>query len=284
MSVAALEHDLALAAGAQVPGLHAALAADPLRLDLPALPGPVPSAELCRTVGALWLDVSLDSAGLLRCAEWLSDHRATLVLGADDAASLETYAARRAGWVPGPARDVLAARVFGVGPLAVSGSSDAARFVPALAALASAIIACGPRQPGPALGAHASVTRTAGDLAGVLGIVAAEAVGQTTAALTDQLRWSVAVLSRPGVCALAGARDLWDLVRRMQGDRAPDLRRLLDQGRHGQSLLRWLASVVGLLARSPALGPGIAPDVVAAAGTWLQACGLTAGMLGEGSR
>lgn len=276
MSTVALEADLAIARAGEEPGpLRAlALAADPLRLDLPALPSALPSAELCRTIGALWFDVMLDSAGIVRCAEWLADSRATLSLGADDAMALDMYAAHRGSWLPAPARDVLAARAFALGPLAQTASGDAQRFLPALGALASALAACGSRPYGPAIGAHAAVASGASDLAAVVGAIAGEAVAGTTITLSDQLRASVALLARPGVCALAGAQGFWDLVRRLQGDRCPDLRRLLDQGRHGQTLLRWLATALPALIRTPRLGPDIPADVAAAAAAWLTSCGL----------
>jgi hypothetical protein len=283
MSVAALEIDLALALGDEQPPplCTLALAADPLRLDLPALPSALPSAELCRTIAALWFEVSLDSAGIVRCAEWLTDNRATLPLAAPDGAVLDAYAAHRGSWLPAQARDVMAARVFAIGPLAQSAPGDAQRFLAALAALASALVTCGARPHGPAIGAHAAVARTAGDLAAVVGAIAGEAVGRTSLALGDQLRQSVALLSRPGIWALAGAQGFWDLVRRLQGDHGPDLRRLLDQGRHGQAMLRWLGGALPALSRTPQLGPDIPADAVAAAAAWLAAFGLTPG---EGSR
>jgi hypothetical protein len=115
----------------------------------------------------------------------------------------------------------------------------------------------------------------------VVGAIAGESVGRTTLAFGDQLRQSVALLARPGVCALADARGFWDLVRRLQGDHAPDLRRLLDQGRHGQTMLQWLATALPALGRRPPAGPAVTVDAVVAAATWLRSCGLAAG---EGSR
>lgn len=283
MSAAALGVDLALAAGggeAPSPQATVALAADPLRLALPALPSAQPSAQLCQTIGALWFEVALDAAGIVRCAEWLADNRATLPAAPEDGAALDAYAAHRGAWLPPPARDALAARVFAIGPLAQSGSDDAHRFLPALGTLASALVACGPRPHGPAIGPQGAVVSAARDLAGVLGAIAGESVGRTTLAVGDQLRQSVALLARPGICSLAGVRDFWSLVRALQGSGCPDLRGLLDLGRHGQALVRWLAGALGAVNASPPFGPGVPADAVAAAATLLRALGAA----GEGSR
>jgi hypothetical protein len=116
--------------------------------------------------------------------------------------------------------------------------------------------------------------RAALDLAGVVATVAGETLAATAASFTDHVRRSVALLSRPGICALIGARGFWDAVRRLQGDQAPDLRRLLDQGRQGQVILRWLADAVPALEHEPPFGPDVTPTVVAAATVWIRSCGL----------
>jgi hypothetical protein len=107
-----------------------------------------------------------------------------------------------------------------------------------------------------------------------LGSGAALSVGR----LNDQLRRALDVLGDPGIGALVGARGAWQTLRALLSPGAPDLRRLVECGRHGQRVLLWLAADA---AATPA-GP-IGADVVASAAAWLTACGLPPRTGGEGS-
>lgn len=279
MALAMLQMDLELASDGG--GLSSrGLAADPLRLELPAFASALPSAESVRTVGALWFDVQLDAAGVIRCAEWLADRRATLSLGSEDRPALEAYSARRGSWLPAPAREQLGGRLFAVGPGSAAGGAQAARFASALSSLASALVAFGQGDAVPLI-LDPAVVHSALGLAGVIGALAGGSLAASATALTDQLRWSITLLERPGVSALVGARGFWDAVARMQGEHAPDLRRLLDQGRHGQTLIRWIADSLPALGQDPPFTPAVPVSVLAAGSAWIRSLGLP---VREGSR
>ena len=275
---AALLDDLALGlAATPAPHVVAALAeADPLRLDLPALPGLQATApETLRALGALYLAARLEDMGVLVAVEWLVRERAALRIPAASAQRLEDIARRRPQELPREQRALLYARLFGSGPGvgADPGRADA-RFEPLLAALCSALVTCGARPAGTADRDHAAVAAAARDLAISTSSSAGGGVVLAVPRVNDQLRRGIELLSDPGIGALVGGRWFWATLQAMLGASAPDLRRLLDVGRNGQRVLRWLADAVPALAQPAGIGPAIAPDAVTSAAAWMQACGL----------
>jgi len=273
---ALLLHDLALAlAAAPPPHVAGALAdADPLRLDLPALPGLRAAPEALNALGALYLAARLEEMGVLRTAEWLVGERAVLRVPATTAAKLESLARRRTESIPREQRALLFARLFGLGSGVAADQAGAnTRFEPLLAALCSALVTCGARPAGPTDGPHAAVVHAGRQLAAVAGQSYAGGVALAVPRLGDQLRLAIDVISDPGIGALVGAQGFWMTLRALLGPSAPDLRRLLDCGRHGQHVLRWLGSAVRALEAPPA-GPEVTPAAVTSAAAWLTACGL----------
>ena len=106
-----------------------ALAEDPLRLDLPALPTLVTaSPDALRALGALYFAARLDETGLLQAVEWLVHERASLRVPVSTAARLEDIARRRQDELAPGQRSRLYARLFAVGPAA------ATRAVPVVSA------------------------------------------------------------------------------------------------------------------------------------------------------
>jgi hypothetical protein len=267
---------LALAREA-APPVALALAEDPLRLDLPALPALVTaSPDVLRALGALYFAARLEDTGLLRAVEWLMHERASLRIPASAAAKLEDIARRRPEELAADQRARLYARLFAVGPAAAGDPGSAgARFEPLLAALCSALVACGVR-PAAAPGdrAHAAAAHAARELAVAAGAAAGGGVALFVPRVEAQLRRAVAALSDPGIAALVGQRTFWATLTALLGPNAPDHRRLLDIARAGQQVLRWLADVAPALAGPPGAAPPVPSIAVTSAAGWLQACGL----------
>jgi hypothetical protein len=278
VALGALVHeDLALAAEAGPP-MHVAAAlaaADPLRLDLPPVASPQVSPEALRSLAALYLAARLEEMGLLPAAEFLVAQRASLRVAPATAAKLDALARATAPAYTRAERTRLFARLFGLGPMAGAGEPGGhARFEPLLAALCSALVACGSRRAGPMDGPHAAVASAGGELATAAGLVHSGGATLAVGVINEQLRRAVDLISDAGVGALYGTKGLWATLRALLGSGAPDLRRLLDCGRHGQRVLRWLADAVPMLDSKPAIGPQIPQDVVVSADAWLGACGL----------
>jgi hypothetical protein len=274
---ALVQEDLALAAEAGPP-MHVAAAlaaADPLRLDLPPVISPQVTPEALRSLAALYLAARLEEMGLLHVAEVLVAQRATLRVPPATATKLDALARTTAPAYTRDERARLFARLFGLGPMAGAGAPGAhSRFEPLLAGLCSALVACGSRRAGPVDGPHAAVTRAGADLAAAAGLVHSGGATLAVNVVNEQLRRAVDLVSDAGVGALCGTKGLWATLRALLGSGAPDLRRLLDCGRHGQRLLRWLADAVPALDSKTAIGPPIPQDVVVSADAWLGACGL----------
>jgi len=266
--------DLGLALGAAPPAQAAA--ADPLRLDLPPLPGARVEPEALRALGALYLAARLEEVGILPAAEWLARERATLRVPPPTAARLEDLARGAAADVPREQRVQLFARRFGLGPAAaVERTSAGVRFEPLLAALCSALVACGPRpERAAADAAHAAVTVAARDLGAAAAASWTASTALAVTRVTGQLRAAIGLLSDPAVGALVGARGLWATLRALLGRGAPDARRLVDCGRAGQRVLGWVADAAPVLERAPGGGPAVPGDAVASAAAWLGANGL----------
>jgi hypothetical protein len=280
-----LPEDLRLAAGARAP-MHVAAAlaaADPLRLDLPPVVSPKVTPEALRSLSALYLAARLEEMGVLAAAESLVAQRASLRVAPATAAKLDELARSTLPAYPREQRVRLFATLFGLGSAAGAVAAETnARFEPLLAALCSSLVACGARTPTAMNGRHTAVAVAARDLAAAAGL--AYSGGATVAAgiINDQLRRAVDLLSDAGIGTLVGTRGLWPTLRTLLGPAAPDLRRLLDCGRHGQRVLRWLADVAPTLERRTANGPLIPPDLVVSADAWLAACGLRRAPAREG--
>jgi hypothetical protein len=278
-----LHDDLALAASAAAPEhvVRAVSGADPLRLDLPPVPGVQSSPEALRAMSALYLAARLEEAGVVQAAEFLVRERATLRVSVGLAAKLEEMARLEPHGYRPDQRLMLYARLFGIGPAAgASGAAGGSRFESQLAALCSALAEHARRTPYERPGA---VARAGLDLAATAGSAGGGGVVLAVPRINDQLRRAIDVLSDPALGALLGVRGFWPTLQRMLEPNVPDLRRLLDCGRHGQRVLRWLADAVPVLERSGMAAPEAPPDVALSALAWLTATGLAAASQGEGS-
>jgi hypothetical protein len=280
-ATAALGTEIALAEAAAPPRpLALALAgADPLRLDLPPLPGLRVAPETLRALSALYLAARLEDAGLLAAAEALVRQRAVLRITVAAAAKLEDLARRQQQFLPVAQRHALFARLFGTGAAAGSDPAAASGFEPRLAALCSALAGDGPLPAGSADSRRLAVELAGRDLAELAGSVAGSGVALAVPRLNDHLRRAIDVLADPSIGALVGARGPWQTLRALLGPGAPDISRLIECGRHGQRVLLWLSGTVASSAAAP-----IPPDIAASAAAWLTACGLSPHARGEGSR
>jgi hypothetical protein len=273
---ALLYEDLALGTES-APPLHAARAAagaDPLRLELPPLPGARLAPEALRALGALYFAARLEEMGVLTVAEGLVAERAVLQVPPATAAKLEDLARRQARSLPRERRAQLFARLFGLGVGANADPGTAnARFEPMLAALCSALVTAGPRRLTPVDPDTAAVARAATDLAATAGLTYAGSVGLAVSPINEQLQRAVDLIADAGIGALVRTRGFWPTLRAFLAPNTPDLRRLLDCGRHGQRVLLWLSDVAPILDAAPSASE-ISSGAVVSAAAWLGAMGL----------
>lgn len=278
-----LHEELALAQAVVVPPhVGAALAGgDPLRLDLPPAPGMQVAPEALRSLSALYLAARVEETGVLQAAEWLVQQRAVLRVPVTTAQKLEDIARRMPQWYGRDQRALLYARLFGVGSAAGSEpSGSGTRFEPLLAALCSAVVSRARRDLAYSPGALALAGT---NLAAAAGLVFSGGAALAVPRINDQLRRGIDVVSDPGVGALVGTRGFWPTLQRLLEPNVPDIRRLVECGRHGQRILLWLAAALPALQQTPPADPQITPDVAVSAEAWLAANGLPVRAQEEGS-
>jgi hypothetical protein len=282
MTAAVLHDDLALAyAAAAPPHVAAALAGgDPLRLDLPPVPGVQSAPEALRSLSALYLAARLEEMGVVQVAEWLVQQRAGLRVPIATSAKLEDLARRQPHWYSHQQRALLYARLFGLGPGVGADSGAGSRFEPLLAALCSALVAQARRGLAYSPGA---VSMAAGNLAAAAGLVYGGGMALAVPRINDQLSRAIDVVADPGIGQLVGRTGFWPTLERLLAPGVPDLRRLLECGRHGQRILFWLAGALPVLQASPAAEAQVTADVAVSAEAWLAATGLPATSQEEGS-
>ena len=261
---------------------RAAAGADPLRLELPPLPGARLAPEALRALATLYFAARLEEMGVLAVAEALVAERAVLRVPPATAAKLEDLARRQARSLPRERRAQLFARLFGLGVGANADPATAnARFEPMLAALCSALVTAGPRRMTAVDADTAAVARAGTDLAATAGLTYAGSVGLAVAPINEQLQRAVDLISDAGIGTLVRTRGFWPTLRALLAPNSPDLRRLLDCGRHGQHVLLWLADVASILDAAPSAAE-ISSDAVVSAGAWLGAVGLPLPMRRQG--
>jgi hypothetical protein len=289
---------LALAAGClrAVPAAHLALAAgdDPLRLELPPLLDPRAagaSSTTLRGLSALYLQAEMEQAGILIATEALAEARAGLALPIAAAAKLEDFV-RQAREVPGFAeRARLYARLFGLGPAAVgsgigSGGSGAVNhvFQQIFATWCLGLLRyAAEHRPGRVPGPVREAALRSSTLELVLNL-APRADGHALLAgrrIEGQLRRAIAVLSDAGVGGALGAPGiatlgLWQTLRRILGDSAPDLGRIVARGESGVALLAGLPDLLPELQAARPSRPLLAAvsPLYVHASRWLEATGL----------
>lgn len=261
---------------------------DPLHLDLPpVLAGAAPTPQALGVVGNLYLMAELEQAGVVPAVESLVEARFSLSLhGGGAAAKLDDFQLRSRSWFDRPHRNLIYARIFGIGGAATNdaGASVNRSFEQYLTALCLAISEYARdyefgQQPGPEQ--EVAVRQAAANLVTNLGGRVTDAVLFAGRHLQEQLPRALDILADPTVGALFGAHGVWSTLRALLGDQAPDLGRLVSRGQYGQRLIQWLATVLSQLevtdthvVSSPLLGPS--SPIIHYAEEWLAASGVPA--------
>jgi hypothetical protein len=260
---------------------------DGLRIPLPPLPaggGTLPSAASLRATAALYLQAELEQAGVIPLAEQLADSRGSIdFLSVEAAEKLEAFAERQRDWYDRRRREMLFARVFGLGGVTAAEARTASNrgFQQLFAAMCLALVSASER------GQWGEVVSTRGEAAlrvaamDLLANLGPYQYGNTQPAarlIHEQLQKAIEILDHPGVSAAFQARGMWDTLRKAFGQEAPDFGRLVTRGQSGMRLLNWLADVLLQLngIRRRALTGPDAP-VVRWAASWLQASGVPVG-------
>lgn len=267
--------------------LSAAVANDPLKLNLPPLAGPganvnAPDAAALRVLAALYLQAELEQAGVIPVAEVLAQSRYSLRLtDVATARKLDEFAQLSRDWLDRNQRNQVFARAFGLGAGAetAEGRLINRSFQQRFAAFCSALTQT---QEDARWGQAPGVTRLA--LARQMTLELLFNLGQrytghtagATRRIHEQMQKALSLLNQPGLRSFFLARDLWDLLRQILGDTAPDFGRLLTRGQSGQRLLHWLASVAVQAQTDNSLQwlKGADPSVFVWAGQWLAAAGF----------
>lgn len=273
-----IERALALAHTALWVGLAADLAAgDPLAIDLPPITGPQVSPALLDVVAALYLFAELEGGGLMVVAEGLVAVRDELHAGGYTlAAKLEQLASEMPQLPQKRTRDLLFARLFGMGPLASLERADNHRFLGQLGTLCTTILRIADERrltSRPSSRLDAQMTLIAEDLAQGLATRAAAdviGIGRRIHALATR---SVRLLSDPELLTVLRARTPSDLIRTLTGEGALDISTCERRGRAGQQVLRWAGGAVGRASSAAPLRPDGA--VIDHAAAWLAASGVT---------
>ena len=255
---------------------------DPLGLNLPPLFDPgagiLPNAGALRALAALYLHAELEQSGLVLVAEALASERAVLRLNSEQAAAkLERFAEQQRDWFDRAGRLQLFARLFGLG--GSTGQDGNHGFQQQFAQLCHVVSQIADdyrwsQTPGPIREAALRLSARA-----VLFNLGSRQFGNTLLAgrkIQAQVQAAIDIVDDPDIGGLVMGRGLWDTLRKILGDQAPDLGRLLSRGQSGQRLLTWLALALPELQRDPPshpLLPAGSPAFVWAA-TWLEATGI----------
>lgn len=264
------------------------MASDPLRLNLPPLvdssTGATPSNTGLRTLATLYLQAELEQTGMIRAANALVDARNSLNVRSEQTAkTLDDYYRKRSDWYDTYSRDLLFARLFGIGPAATHdlGTEVNRTFTQHIAMLCLVLVRYGGDYD---FGQRPDAMREASlrnAITNVLFNLGARQFGNTLYAgrrIHEQLQSSIALLNDPEIGSLFGVRGLWATLRAILGSQAPDIGRLASCGQSGQRLLNWLADVLPELnvqRTQPLLGK--ASPVYRWAAIWLQATGIKTG-------
>jgi hypothetical protein len=263
-------------------------AGDPLKMDLPPLIGNGGAAltpQTLRVFGAMYLQAELEQTGVILVAESLAEARFSLPIRSQDAVrKLEAFAQLNRRWFKREQRDLVFARVFGIGRAATSerGADVNHDFQQGFATFCAALDRFAAERASafrPIAGSDAMIRRAAADL---LMNLSNRQHGNTLLAarrIQEQLQASIQVLSHQGIAEYFAVRGMWAVVRAALTDQAPDLGRIITRGQSGLQLLNWLASVSSKLAQGTSLDSELGPSssVFLWASQWLSATGLPSG-------
>lgn len=217
---------------------------DPLHLDLPPLHDSTVAIapETMATLGGLYLIGWLEQTGMLRAAELLVERRLSLDLRSVDAAELlDEAAVTSAAWYPQDQRQLLFARIFGIGAAGSDRTTSNDPFEGLLMNVCGALVAWGDAtrfdRPPPTF-RTSTLRNTVRELRSNL---ADRQHGNTLSAarrLAAQVRVAHELLNHDGIIALVAGRTMWDVVRAMW-EQPPDIDRLVTAGQSGHHVIAW---------------------------------------------
>jgi hypothetical protein len=258
---------------------------DPLRLNLPPLVGAgalTPEPPVLKAITTLYMQAEMEQAGVVAVAEVLADSRYQLAVRSPKSAKLlEDFHDRRRDWLDRNSREHVFARLFGFGSLArmADGPLVNRDFQTRFANFCLALRRCGEELQwqatvSPTL--DAALRLAAIELLVNLGGRGTSDAYEAARRIQTQLAKAIELLSDEGIGGLFQARGMWQLLRVVLGDAAPDFARLSTRGQSGLRLLDWLAGALPNLAdkkpRKPLLEA--ASPVVPWAEMWLEATGF----------
>jgi hypothetical protein len=260
---------------------------DPLQIDLPpVLKGSLPSPQAVGVMGNLYLMAELEQAGLVPAVEALVDARLSLPLhGVHGAAKLEDFHIRSRNWYDRDHRNLLYARLFGIGPSATNeaGATVNRTFEQSLALLCVAIQRYARDYEfgqSPAPEREVAVRQAAADLTSNLANRVTDSMLYASQHLQEQLQHGLDILGDPDIGAMFGTRGVWSTLRAVLGDQTPDLARLVSRGQYGQRLIQWIATILsqldipdGAISATPLLSSG--SPVFHYAAEWLAASAVS---------
>ena len=250
---------------------------DPIRLDLPPLPGlgqqSTINASALRTLAALYLHAELEQTGIMVVAEALAQARDRLqFLSIDAARKLDELARSQPTSWDRARRGAIFARLFGIGETTRDATTNHA-FLQSFTSLCVALLRY--EQDDAATSRDATLRYSA---SAVLYNLAPRHSGAATLAAQQihrQLQQSIAILSDASVRSHFQSQTMWDVLRNILGDATPDLGRIIRRADSGVRIFDWIASVMNILNAPPLtrLVPRGA-SVMNSAAQWLEATGV----------
>ena len=259
---------------------------DPLRLNLPPIVGGgakglTPDEATLKVMAALYLQAELEQAGIIAVAEVLSEARYQLnIYDTRTAQLLDDFERKRRDWPNRKTRDNIFARVFGLGSFTQNQDgvlvnrdfqSKFANFC--LELRRSAYDLRWRKTPGPMI--ESGLKQSAIELLVNLGSRGYGDIHTSTRRIQEELGHSITLLSDQGMGTALQTRGMWNVLRAVLGQDAPDFARLTMRGESGMRLLNWLALKIPVFSGSAA-GPLLENNSPAPAWaeSWLIATGL----------
>ncbi len=259
---------------------------DPLQLPPLLTPGREPAlpVQALRTMAAMYLQSELEQAWVIALVEIIVEARMRLdITSTVTMRGLEDFALHAREFYTRSQREAVFARLFGTGGGATTdrGTGVNNDFQQVFAAFCNALASHGVNLSyGRTLGPAAEAPLRQAAIAVIFNL-APRQFGNTLVAgraIGDQLHRAVDILSDTGIQTTFQGQGMWDTIRKILGQRTPDLGRLITRGQSGLRLLNWLAGVLDNLNDSRVSRPLLTArdPVFTWAAQWLQATGLTA--------
>jgi hypothetical protein len=248
---------------------------DPLRLNLPPIVGGgakglTPDETMLKAMAALYLQAELEQVGIIIVVDVLTDARYQLnIYDKRTAQLLDDFERKRRNWPNRKMRNDIFARVFGLGSMNDQDGvlvnrdfqSKFANFC--LELRRSSYDLRWRKTPGPMI--ESALKQSAIDLLVNLGSRRYGDIQTSTRRIQEQLSYSITVLSDQGMGNALQTRGMWNVLRVVLGQEAPDFARLTTRGQSGMRLLDWLAGKIAVVSGSV---PGPMLEINSPAPAW----------------